>query len=63
MRTDPTYPERFRQAEIEAARALEDEAVRRARAGIRRPVLHKGKQVYVQGVPLFTTEGAPLWCR
>ncbi len=56
MRTDPTYPERFRQAEIEAARALEDEAVRRARAGIRRPVLHKGKQVYVPGEPLFTTE-------
>src|SRR5258708_29187210 len=37
MRTDPIYPERFRQAEIEAARALEDEAVRRAREGIRKP--------------------------
>src|SRR5215472_8517145 len=56
MRTDPTYPERFRQAEVRAARALEDEAVRRARIGIRKPVLHKGKQVYVQGEPLYTTE-------
>jgi hypothetical protein len=40
----------------EAARALEDEAVRRARVGIRKPVLHKGKQVYVQGEPMYTTE-------
>jgi hypothetical protein len=56
MREDQTYPRRFKEAEVQAARSLEDEAVRRARAGIRRPVLHKGKQVYVQGEPLFTTE-------
>jgi hypothetical protein len=56
MREDPTYPRRFKEAEVQAARALEDEAVRRAREGIRKPVLHRGKQVYVQGEPLFTIE-------
>jgi hypothetical protein len=56
MREDLTYPRRFKEAEVQAARALEDEAVRRAREGIRKPVLHRGKQVYVQGEPLFTTE-------
>jgi hypothetical protein len=53
---DPTYPRRFREAEVQADRALEDEAVRRAREGIRKPVLHRGKQVYVQGEPLFTNQ-------
>jgi hypothetical protein len=56
MREDSTYPRRFKNAEVQAARSLEDEAVRRAREGIRKSVLHRGKQVYVQGEPLFTTE-------
>jgi hypothetical protein len=30
MENDPTYPPRFRKAEAQAARRLEDEAIRRA---------------------------------
>jgi hypothetical protein len=35
---------------------LQDEAVRRAVEGIRRPVLYRGKQVYIHGEPLFDIE-------
>lgn len=56
METDPSYPARFKVAEARAARALEDEAVRRAHEGVRRPVLHKGKQVYIGGEPLHEVE-------
>ena len=38
---------------IRAARTLEDEAVRRAKDGTAKPVLCKGKQVYVDGEPLY----------
>ena len=34
---------------------LEDEAIRRACEAIRRPVLYRGKQVYVDGLPLYET--------
>ena len=45
MQHDPSYPARFRQAEMQAARTLEDEAVRRAHEGLRKPVWYKGKIV------------------
>jgi hypothetical protein len=45
LATDPSYPSRFRQAEMQAARTLEDEAVRRAHEGLRKPVWYKGKIV------------------
>lgn len=45
MREDPTYPARFKAAEAEVARMLEDEAVRRAHDGIRKAVYYKGKVV------------------
>jgi hypothetical protein len=45
LATDPSYPARFRQAEMQAARTLEDEAVRRAHEGLRKPVWYKGKIV------------------
>jgi hypothetical protein len=38
MHHDPSYPTRFRQAEMQAARTLEDEAARRAHEGLRKPV-------------------------
>jgi hypothetical protein len=43
LRNDPTYPERFKQAHALAVRTLEDEAVRRARLGVKRLVMYKGK--------------------
>ena len=45
MKEDPTYPERFADAKEKAARTLEDEAVRRAHAGLRRDVRYKGRVV------------------
>ncbi len=53
LANDPSYPARFKEAQERAARTLEDEAVRRAHEGVHRPVLHRGKQVYVGGEPLF----------
>ena len=44
MHSDRTYPARFAEARRQAAQALEDEAVRRAREGARRPIMHRGKQ-------------------
>ena len=45
MATDPTYPERFRQAVQKATRTLEDHAVKLAHEGVRRLVTYKGKPV------------------
>lgn len=45
LKEDPTYLERFQEATSKAARTLEDEAVRRAHEGIRKPVRYKGKIV------------------
>jgi hypothetical protein len=56
LRQDPTYSARFRQARIWAAQTLEDEAVRRAIEGVRRPLLYKGKQVYIQGQAQYRIE-------
>ncbi len=53
METDPTYAPRFRVARQRAAQMLEDEAVRRAREGVAKIVLYKGKPVYVNGKPLM----------
>jgi len=53
MRQDATYPARFEEARQRAADLLEDEAVRRAVHGVRRPMLYRGKQVYVQGEPVY----------
>ena len=56
LRKDATYPARFAEARERATQTLEDEAVRRAVEGVRRPVLYRGKQVYIQGEPLFDIE-------
>jgi hypothetical protein len=56
MRDNPTYPARIEEARRQAAQGLEDEAVRRARYGVKKPVLYKGKQVCIQGEPLYETE-------
>jgi hypothetical protein len=44
------------EARERATQTLQDEAVRRAVEGVRRPVLYRGKQVYIQGKPLFEIE-------
>jgi len=45
MHEDADYKAAFAEAEKRAVMALEDEAVRRAREGVRRPVRYKGKIV------------------
>jgi hypothetical protein len=45
LNEDPDYPERFRLAESRAARALEDEAVRRAKQGTIKAIRYKGRIV------------------
>jgi hypothetical protein len=53
MHEDSTYRVRFQEAQRQAAGMLEDEAVRRAHEGVKRPVLYKGKPVLIQGEPLY----------
>ena len=45
IRRDTVYRASWETVQDEAAQALEDEAVRRAFEGVKRPVLYKGKQV------------------
>jgi PAS domain-containing protein len=56
LEEDPTYRPRFQTARIKAAQRLEDEAVRRARDGVRKLVLHKGEPVRIEGKLLYEHE-------
>jgi hypothetical protein len=55
LATDPAYRQAFELAEERAGQALEDEAVRRAVTGIRRPVMYKGKAVKLGRRTLYVT--------
>lgn len=56
MQMDPEYPRRFEEAEMRAGRALEDEAVRRAFEGLRKPMFYQGKVVRVNGEIVYEVE-------
>lgn len=56
LRSDPTYRPRFEKAIEANNQALEDEAIRRAVEGVRKPVMYKGKQVHVGGVAQWESE-------
>ena len=56
LKEDPDYANAFENAREQANVALEDEAVRRARHGVRRPVLYKGRQVHINGEPIWEHE-------
>lgn len=47
LRDDPTYAKVFAEAQEHATDLLEHEALRRAREGVRRPVLYQGEQVTI----------------
>jgi hypothetical protein len=53
LRDDPTYPERFREAQQVAVRTLEGEAVRRAFEGDKKLVTYKGKPVRINEEYLY----------
>jgi hypothetical protein len=53
---DPTYPARFKDAMRIGIRMLEDEAVRRAREGVKKLAFWKGQPVRVNGELVYETE-------
>jgi len=53
MKSDPTYPQRFKEAGDKYTQLVEDTLHLVGVHGVERPILHKGKQVYIQGRPLF----------
>jgi hypothetical protein len=56
LERSPSYRKIFAAAGIEAAQILEDEAVRRAVEGVKRPVLYHGELVKVHGKRLIEFE-------
>jgi hypothetical protein len=60
---DPVYAQAFTEAQQLAATTLEDEAIRRARDGVRRSIFHQGKPVgeelvYSDTLLIFLLKGA-----
>jgi len=53
LKTDPAYRKAFELAEECAVQALEDEAIRRAKEGVRRPVMYQGKAVKLNGRTVY----------
>jgi hypothetical protein len=62
---EPAYAQAFETAREEAAQALEDEAIRRAKEGIEEPVIYKGELctepiLDENGAQMFDEKGARL---
>ena len=55
MREDPTYPERFQEARRRSAQTLEDEAVRRAKDGIKKQLFYQGVPIRIHGDIVYET--------
>lgn len=53
LSTDPKYRAAYEQAKLEFAQVLEDEAIRRAREGVKKPVTYQGKQIEINGQPVW----------
>jgi hypothetical protein len=62
LRTDPEYKAQFEQTQVQVVQALEDEAIRRAYHGTRRPVTVAGKRElvtdYSDTLLIFLLKGA-----
>jgi hypothetical protein len=56
LKSDPTYPARFKEAVDRHVMTLEDRANRLAIEGVERPVLHDGKPVRIDGAILKARE-------
>lgn len=59
VKRHPDFVEMFSDAQQAAADMLEDEAVRRAREGVRRPVMYRGKQIELYNP--VSRKKEPLW--
>jgi hypothetical protein len=53
MKSDPSYPQRFKEAGDKFTQKVEDTLHLVGVHGVERPILYKGKQVYIEGKPLF----------
>jgi lipoate-protein ligase A len=60
MKTDPTYPQRFTDACDKFTQKVEDTLHLVGVHGVERPILHKGKQVFVDGKPLFENKRSEM---
>ena len=60
MKSDPTYPQRFKEAGDKYTQLVEDTLHLVGVHGVERPILHKGKQVYIQGRPLFENKRSEM---
>jgi hypothetical protein len=56
LESDPKYREAFKEAERQASQLLEDEAIRRALVGVRRPLMYNGKPVKLARRILYHTQ-------
>ena len=58
MKSDPSYPQRFKEAGDKFTQRVEDTLHLVGVHGVERPILYKGKQVYIEGRPLFENRRA-----
>ena len=58
MKSDPSYPQRFKEASDKFTQKVEDTLHLVGVHGIERPILYKGRQVYIEGKPLFENRRA-----
>jgi hypothetical protein len=56
MREDASYAARFEEARLQAGSRLEDEAVRRACEGVKKPLFYKGDPIRIHGEIVYETE-------
>ena len=60
MRSDPTCPQRFKEAGDKFTQKVEDTLHLVGVHGVERPILHKGKQVYIEGKLLFENQRSEM---
>ena len=53
MKSDPSYPQRFKEAGDRFTQKVEDTLHLVGVHGVERPILHKGRRVFIEGKPLF----------
>jgi len=54
LELDPSYPRRFSEARARAAQTLEDEAVRRAKDGVKKVLFYKGEPIKLKDGSIAT---------
>lgn len=57
---DPVYAQRFKEAGDKFTQKVEDTLHLVGVHGVERPIVHKGKQVYIEGKPLFENKRSEM---